>query len=173
VQDFRHHARMNVPAGYVKVMFQLPPEGNGWPPASSEGLWAQRVGENVYRVHNIPWFVRDLAREDLVRALPGAGGVLWAVERVAWSGALTLRVSPFKQGPLRGDCRAVLDAFAPLGVVGEGFDEKLGIVALDVPAGVSLRPVWDLLVNGCNRGWWGFEEGCVSAEWRALNGVTG
>ncbi len=59
--------------------------------------------------------------------------------------------------------QAVLDAFEPLGVTGEGIGQY-GIIAPDV----DLRAVMDLLVAGVADGRWDDEEGCVTDAWLAL-----
>ena len=148
----------------VKVRFSLPVNSDGWPPVSSEGLWAQTLGNDEFRIDNTPWFVRNLAAEDVVRALAGSDGVLWATERVRWSGRCTIRVIPRQDGPLAADRQAVLDAFAPFGVSGEGI-AQYGMVALDVPAEADLSLVKALLHAGEADGRWHFEEGCIGDEW--------
>jgi hypothetical protein len=91
----------------------------------------------------------------------------WAGERVKWSGRCTIRVVPFSEGPLTGSLQAVLDAFEPLGVSGEGL-VCFGIVALDVPEDTDLVAVARLLRQGADGGWWDYEEGCVSEQWSAI-----
>ncbi len=166
---------MTEPEGYEKVLFRLPPEGDGWPPVSVEGMWAERVQPNVYRIANAPWFVRNLAVGDLVRTEPGDDGAMWVVQRLRPSGRLTVWVAPSKEGPLKGNVRSVLEAFAGVGVAGESVDEQYGqvgepygLIALDIPANVPLRPIWDLLMKGFDLNWWGFDEGCVNTEWRSF-----
>ena len=151
----------------VRVRFKLAIDEDGWPPVASEGLWAEPLGDGTYRIDNTPWFSRNLAADDVIRAVADDDGVLWATEKVEWSGRLTIRVIPFPEGPLRGDMQAVLDAFEPLGVTGEGIDQYR-IIALDVPPDVDLRAVRDLLVAGAADGRWDYEEGCVSDVWLAL-----
>lgn len=148
----------------VKVCFSLTVDGQGWPPVSSEGLWAEPLGDDEFKVDNTPWFVRNLATDDVVRALAGSDGVLWATERVRWSGRCTVRVIPRRDGPLAGDRQAVLELFAPLGVTGEGV-EQYGMVALDVPPDVDLATVKATLNAGEADGRWYFEEGCVGDAW--------
>lgn len=150
---------------FVTVRFSLSVDSEGWPPVSSEGLWAEILGNDEFRIDNTPWFVRNLAADDVVRALAGSDGVLWATERVRWSGRCTVRVIPRKDGPLAADRQAVLDAFAPFRVAGEGI-EQYGMVALDVPADADLAAVKSALVAGEADGRWHFEEGCIGDEWR-------
>ena len=152
---------------YVKVRFRLPRDEVGWPPAESEGLWAEPLGGDRYRIDNTPWFIRNLSTDDVVVALAGSDGVLWATERIQWSGRLTIRVIPRQDGPLYGDSQAVLDTFRRLGVTGEGI-EQYGMVTLDVPPSVDLRSVKEMLRAGEADGRWDYEEGCVSEEWTDL-----
>src|SRR4029077_13431760 len=98
---------------FVKVRFSLQ-RVDGWPPVESEGVWAEPLGGDLYRVDNTPWFIPNLGADDVVKALAGSDGVLWAIERERWAGRLTIRVIPSRSGPLQGDRQAVLDAFSPL-----------------------------------------------------------
>jgi hypothetical protein len=148
----------------VKVRFRLTRDADGWPPAESEGLWAEPLGNDQFRIDNTPWFVRNLSADDVVHALTGSDGVLWALDRVRSSGRLTIRVIPRTDGALRGNRQAVLDWFAPYGVSGEGIEQH-GLVALDVPAEADHRALKSELQRGEADGRWHFEEGCVSEAW--------
>jgi hypothetical protein len=152
---------------FVRIRFKLARDAEGWPAVESEGLWCEPLGDDRYRVDNTPWFVRNLAADDVVRALAGEDGVLWATEKIQWSGRLTVRIIPLDNGPLRGDRQAVLDTFSPLDVTGEGV-EQYGMVALDVPPDADLRSIKDALRAGESDGRWEFEEGCISDAWVAL-----
>jgi Domain of unknown function (DUF4265) len=127
---------------------------DGWPaPVDSEGLWATPLGEGRYRIENTPWFAQVLATYDVVEAVEYEG-TRWVMSRAQWSGHLTVRVA-------HGD---VLDAFTNLGVRGESAAPAYQITALDIPPDADLRAIRDRLHDGG----WGFEEACVSREWRAL-----
>ena len=152
---------------YVMIRFNLPAGSDGWPPADSEGLWAEPLGGDQYRIDNTPWFVRNLATDDVVRAVADPDGILWATDRVQWSGRMTIRVVPRRAGPLGGDRQAVLDAFKPYGVSGEGI-EQYGMVALDISPDADLLAVKSLLGMGQEDGRWDYEEGCISEEWAQL-----
>jgi hypothetical protein len=148
----------------AKVRFRLTPEADGWPPVESEGLWAEPIGNDQFRIDNTPWFVRNLSADDIVHALPGSDGVLWAVDRVRWSRRLTIRVIPRTDGALQGDYRAVLERFAPFGVSGEVI-AQYRLVALDIPADADHRSLKAVLQRGEDDGLWDFEEACISDEW--------
>jgi hypothetical protein len=149
---------------YVRVRFKLPRDDDGWPPVASEGVWAVRLGVDLVRLDNVPWFARNVASGDTFRISTDSDGVLWATDKVEWSGSCTIRVIPFPEGPLEGSLQAVLDSFAGLGVDGEGL-QQFGIVALNVPPEADLGAVQRLLRQGVTDGWWDYEEGCIGEAW--------
>jgi Domain of unknown function (DUF4265) len=74
---------------FIKVIFELPQDDDGWPPAGSEGLWAVPVTSDVARLDNTPFFVRGVATGDLIRVRRNDDGQLQADERLQWSGHCT------------------------------------------------------------------------------------
>lgn len=146
--------------GHVKVRFRLERDEDGYPPAGSEGLWAVPVGSGAFRIDNTPWYARDVAADDVFQAEPDAQGVLWATERVHWSGNCTIRVVP-----LACTQEAVLEQLVPLGVTGEGYGRGANLVALTVPPHANISQVKQRLQRGEASGEWAFEEGCISPQW--------
>jgi Domain of unknown function (DUF4265) len=151
---------------FIKVIFKLLQDDDGWPPAGSEGLWAVPVTPDVVRLDNTPFFARGVATGDLIRVRRNDDGQLQADERLQWSGHCTIRIIVFRDGPLSGSRQRVLDMFAPLGVTGEGI-EKFSLVALDVPPDADIAAVKRLLHEGEHHGWWEYDEGCISNAWEA------
>jgi uncharacterized protein DUF4265 len=94
---------------FVKVVFELPRDKDGWPPAASEGLWAIPVSPDVVLLDNTPFFVRGVAAGDLIRVHREADGQLRAAARLQWSGHCTIRIIVFRDGPLGGSRQQVLD----------------------------------------------------------------
>ena len=145
----------------VQVYFLFDRSGP-WPPVPSEGLRAEPLGDGTYRLLETPFFVRNVACQDVVRAEDDGSGVLWAGERVSWAGHQALRVNPREGGP---DLQQVVAQFAALGAVGEELEEYQ-LVALDVPPGVDLVPLHRVLRDGAGTLWW-YEEACVGPAWPA------
>jgi hypothetical protein len=58
---------------YVKVLFELEQDEDGYPPASAETLWAIKVGEGLFQIDNIPFFAYGIAVNDIVSATPEEG----------------------------------------------------------------------------------------------------
>ncbi|MGW2056285.1 DUF4265 domain-containing protein [Streptomyces sp. NPDC001840] len=151
----------------VRVVFQLE-QNDGWPPVASERLWAVPVDADLVRIDNVPWFVRDLALNDIVRTRVDARGTLEAVRKISWSGNCTVRIIPYEAGRFSGDSQGVIDIFSPLGVQAEGI-EQFGMIALSVPPSADIPSIKGLLIRGSEADWWDYEESCIGNAWTASN----
>jgi Domain of unknown function (DUF4265) len=129
------------------VVFPLEVDADGWPPVGGERVWARPLGDDRYRLDNVPWFVRGIAEGDIVRAVPpddSSSPVF--VERLVWGGNCTIRVIPLHSDAFGTSQEAVLQLFATYGVTGEGAG-TYPIVALTVPSEADARAVKDLLAG--------------------------
>lgn len=52
----------------TKIYAVLTPDEDGYPPYANEGLWAERLGWDVYELRSIPFFAHGLAWGDIVLA---------------------------------------------------------------------------------------------------------
>ncbi|GAB2971880.1 DUF4265 domain-containing protein [Frigoribacterium salinisoli] len=148
---------------YVRVRVRLE-QDDGWPPAESEGLWAQEHPGGTYLLANAPFFAFGLSNGDLVRGAPDEDGVIWFIQRVQRSGSLTVRIiTTDPADPLEH----VVAEFEPHGVSGESM-ERPRLLALDLPPGSDLASAKTLLAAGVASGRWHVEESDVSKEWAAL-----
>jgi hypothetical protein len=148
----------------VRVLFSLDVDEDGWPPASAETMWARALSPDRVKIDNVPFFVRGLSSGDEVRVVRDDDGMLVATEVIEWAGHCTVQVVPFPSGALEGDLQRVLDAFAPLGITGEGI-EQFRLIALDIPLDADLQAIIGLLRYGFEEDWWDYEEGNVSEAW--------
>lgn len=150
---------------YVRVTFRLPADPGGWHDYGTERMWAVRIDDQRVRLANIPFHARGVADGDVIAVHADADGVLWAGDVVEPSGNCTVRLIP-TEGCLRVEVRqAVLDAFAPLGIEGEG--SRIGLVALNVPADSDIEETKATLAQGRADGLWCYELGSVTEQWRA------
>jgi len=148
---------------YVRVRVRLE-QHDGWPPAESEGLWAQERPGGTYLLANTPFFAFGLSNGDLVGAAPDDDGVIWFTQRVRRGGHLTVRI--IITDPV-DPIEDVVAEFEPHGVSGESM-ERPRLLALDLPPGSDLTSAKTLLAAGVTSGRWHIEESDISEEWAAL-----
>ncbi len=59
---------------FEKISFELEQDADGYPPDRWESLWAVALGrDDLYRLDNIPLYVKGVSSEDIVRAEPNDG----------------------------------------------------------------------------------------------------
>ena len=67
---------------HVKLRYELPSNDDGWPPVTSEDVWAVRIAPDIVRIDSVPWFIEDLALDDIVRVRTGNDGTLRPTEKL-------------------------------------------------------------------------------------------
>ncbi|MFE7213301.1 DUF4265 domain-containing protein [Streptomyces sp. NPDC057611] len=149
----------------IKIWFRFIPR-EGWLPQDTEGLWATRLSADTARVQSVPFLQDGVAEGDVVRFQTDADGLHWAVGRVSASGNCTIRVVPVPSGPLGHNPQAMHQRFAPFRLGGEVFSKDFPMVAMNAPAGADFTGIKALLTHGQEAGWWHYELGCVTDEWR-------
>ncbi|MFJ4341675.1 DUF4265 domain-containing protein [Streptomyces sp. NPDC088915] len=152
----------NIGNDHVKVRFRRDVNGGGRLPASVESPWAVDPGDDTVRLGSTPWFVRGVARGDVIRIRPDDDGVLRAGETVEPSQNYTIRLVVLKDDGSAAARQSVLEAFRRLGTTGEGI-ERFGTVAPDVPPQADVPKIRELSEHGEAKEWWHREEGCVTA----------
>ncbi|MFF8375314.1 DUF4265 domain-containing protein [Streptomyces sp. NPDC015661] len=150
----------------IKVWFRFVPR-EGWFPQDTEGLWATKLSNDTATVKNVPFLQDGVAEGDVVRFRTDSDGLHWAVERVSPSGNCTLRVLPVPDGPLGRSPQAVHQRLSPFRLGGEVFSEDFPMVAFTAPAGADFAGIKALLAQGEEEGWWHYEVGSATDEWRS------
>ena len=148
----------------IKILFRFVPR-EGWLPYDTEGLWAQRVGDDLARVRSVPFLQIGVAQGDVVRFETNSEGVHWSRERVEASGNCAIRVLPIPAGPLGRSAEAVHAAFARFDLGGEVFSAELPLVAFNIPRDADFAEIKALLERGRSEGWWHFEVGSATQSW--------
>ena len=162
-QSFAGGPEASATEPYVRVRVRLE-QDDGWPPAESEGLWAQERAGGTYLLANTPFFAFGLSNGDLVHAAPDDNGVIWFSQRVQRGGSLTVRIITTNPADPMED---VVAEFASHWVSGERI-ERPRLLALDLPPGSDLASVKTLLAAGVASGRWHVEESDISEEWATL-----
>lgn len=140
---------------HVKIMFSLEQDEDGYPPATTESLWALDVGAGLYQIDNIPFFAVGIALNDIVSAKLEHGALQYA-EVVRPSGHSTLRVIVYDVSELP----TVRAFFEQMGCATE-LSHLPRLVAIDVPPSVALEPLRQVLSTGREQDRWDYEEACL------------
>ena len=132
---------------YVKIVVDLPDAEDG---VGGEGLWAVKVGDDLYEVHNSPWHTLEINYMDIVKAVaPDEDKKPQFVEVVKRGGHRAIHVSFFEKGlPCKDD---VLSHINKLGATYEGSHETL--FAIDLEPEVNFDDVANYLHKCCDKGW--------------------
>jgi hypothetical protein len=102
-----------------------------WPPVAGETLWVTELGDGRYLIDNIPFFVENIALNDVVEAKPGEDGCLHFARKLLSGGHSTIQVAAHERVESE-----VMDALRALGC---GLERDApGCFSVDVPPGVSL-----------------------------------
>lgn len=143
--------------GLVRIRVPLEPPP-GTPGPADDWLWAEPLGSGRYRIESCPFFAYGISRDDVVRAVDGAGEEAPRLEDVIEkSGHRTLRVALDPQFEIQdGPVQALLERLLELGCTHEMLRPKL--VALDVPRQVEVTLVAELLQSVA-------DEGTILWEW--------
>jgi hypothetical protein len=127
---------------YVKIRVDLPDAGDG---VGGEGLWAVKVGEDLYEVHNSPWHTLEINYMDVVRAVaPDEDTKPVFVEVVHRRGHRSIHVVFLNDSEDARD--EVLGRIKEMGATYEGMHNSL--FAIDLEPGVDFDAVADYL-NDC------------------------
>ena len=110
-----------------------------------ETLWASRVGPDLYRLDNSPFWAYGVSWCDVVEAHPDPDGMLRMSRVVEKSGHRTVRVMFERGADQAPEARAVLDGVTALGATYEGMSPRY--LAIDIPPAVDLMTVAQFLTD--------------------------
>ncbi|MBS5837544.1 MAG: DUF4265 domain-containing protein, partial [Neisseria sp.] len=84
-----------------KIFFKLIIEDN-YPPVSEESIWGVNLGNNLFKINNIPFYTKDVSFDDTVSVVD-IDGVLHYKKTIKSSGNSTIRII-FFDGKEIEDC---------------------------------------------------------------------
>jgi Domain of unknown function (DUF4265) len=146
---------MNVSDKHVKVFFKLEQDGDGYPPADCESLWAVDLGDNTYQIDNIPFYVVGLSSNDIVTAQISSGQLEFS-KILVQSDHSTLRVVVFEKS-LTDTLR---EQFKKIGCDTEAHGAA-NLLAVDIPSTVNYKKVSEILSMYVDIGKIDFEESAL------------
>jgi Domain of unknown function (DUF4265) len=136
----------------VKIYFDLEP---AWHNSSSESLWAQELGFDLYRLDNSPFFAFGISYCDVVSAQE-VDGLLRFLRVVERGGHSTYRiiVNPSVSS------ERLARSWSRLELLGCTFEQGQGrLRSVDVPPSAEIDEVYQELESGVAEGVWDLEEG--------------
>jgi len=126
-------------AGLVKVHIDLP---NHWA-VGGESLWATPLGEELYRIENVPFYAYGLNFLDVVRATTDEEELKPEIRKVVQaSGRRTIRISFFNE-TTQEEQDQILNALTSMGVSYERAFKRM--IALDIKPELDYNALFSLL----------------------------
>jgi hypothetical protein len=119
---------LEVPRTHIHFTFDT---DDCWPPVPGEALWATELGDDRYLIDNIPFFVEEIALNDVVEARAGEDGCLHFTRKLASGGHSTIQVGAHET--------VEEELIGALKTLGCGLErDEPGFFSVDVPPEVSL-----------------------------------
>lgn len=135
-----------------KIVIALPKDA----PTQEETLWAERLGEQLYRLDNTPWYAKGCALDDIIKCEERPGQLPVFVKVVRPSGNRTVRV--FVPDTVeRSATKAELFAFLEQAdCFFEEYGSAKGLIAVTIPAAVDSESVLARLndLEDAKRAYW-------------------
>jgi hypothetical protein len=137
--------------GLVKIHIDLP---NHWA-IGGESVWAEPLGNDLYKIENVPFYTYGLNFQDIVRATPDSEDLIPEIrELIAPSGHRTFRIL-FNKRIDKAQQEVVLASMTSLGISYERANQTY--VALDMKPEGDYQAVFDRLDELSEQGILGFE----------------
>lgn len=140
---------------HQKIVFRLEQDEDGYPPSAYERLWAVPLDNGNYQIDNIPFFVVGISSGDEV-SVDSEDGELLFKKLIRASGASTFRLYSHDQSKSQ-KVRADIEA---LGAKSE-YNQYIGVIAVEIPEHISIRPFLDYIVEEQEKGAIDVEEGVL------------
>jgi len=151
-----HHSNTKAHVQLAKVRFILD-ESDAAMGVEAENLWARRLGEDMFKIDNIPFYVYGISNEDIVSAV--RNGLVFDFQNVIRRGGhSTYRVLLTQLAGFEGDAwKTRWPQLEALGCRCEVARKRW--IAIDVPKVSNADDVYALLEKGRNDGVWSIDEG--------------
>lgn len=125
---------------------------------AEETIWVFKVGENSYRVDNIPFFAPNIAFYDII-SIEEDNGVLYFNELLEESGNSTVQIVFFDEG--LGQIK--IKELGDLGCGWEGM-KGLPIYAVEIPREIDYNVIKTWLSAEFSKGVLDYKEACLSQK---------
>jgi hypothetical protein len=148
-------SRESPAAALVSIRLALDSSADGVD--GGESVWAEPLGDDLFRVQSVPSAIDGVSLGDTVLARDEDGArVAREIARRGGHATYRLRIPAALVNEFH---RMYWDGFEKIGCTYEGRQGEPYLVALDVPPETDRRQVQALLEHGRRRGIWTFESG--------------
>lgn len=160
----KSHSRAQTSEHHVKVLFELARSADGYPPATTESLWAIELGGGRYQIDSIPFFVTGVSCFDIVSATRNADGVFCCSGLLEEKGHSTIRVILLDNAGSESIETRSKELRSVLKTRGCSTEQSHipGLISLDVPPEADFQDVRSFLQKGSESGLWDYEEATVA-----------
>lgn len=148
----------NETGAHEKILFKLVKDSEGYPPDDWETVWGLEVENSLYKIENIPFYVRGISFGDLV-SVDRIGNELFFNELIELSGHSVIRVIVFDSSQTDELTRRMSQMSCDY--EGSHID---GFLAFDCPPVANYSEIVQYLEEGENRGKWEYEAASIRHE---------
>lgn len=148
----RDHPLRDIEGSVVKVFATLPPAD--WHNWRSESLWAAPLGNSLFQLRNVPFYLMGISYDDVVQA-KDKDKDLWISGVHSRGGHSTYRFITL-DGVLEEQWRPYWQPMADIECTYERATDRL--FSVDIPPNVDIYNAYSLLDAGEKAGIWGFQE---------------
>lgn len=138
------------------IVFDAP--AADWHSFTEEGIPAEQIGADTYRLSASPFFVFGISNQDIVRAAPREDGLRF-VEKRSSGGHSTYRMFSNKRTAGEIEASAEFASLRRIGCRWQRSDLHFGpLYAIDVRPDIDIGELFHILETGEHRELWTFEE---------------
>lgn len=144
-----------MPNHYHKIIFELTPDEENYPPVSAESLWGISKEQCVYEIDNAPYYIYGVSKGDCILTTEKNGAKV-AIKIVRQGGHSTLRVFA-ENGVIKKQIIKQLE------ILGCTCSETKGIslFSVDIPAGCDFLEVDNYLSSISDDEKIAYEDACL------------
>lgn len=136
----------------VKVGFKLPK--SDWHPHTVEWVWAESLGNNLYRLRNTPFYAYGYSFLDVVKGIQ-ENNAIYVHKSHKPSQHSTYRIAFYNKDIPEKDYLKYMEELLELGCTYESYNI---LFAIDVPPEVDIEKVYKILSENEKKEIWGFQE---------------
>lgn len=136
----------------IKIGFKLPK--SDWHSHAIEWIWAEPLGNNLYRLRNSPFYAIGYSFLDTVKGTKEDNNI-FVHKKIKSSKHSTYRVAFYNKNIPTEDYLKYINALLELGCTYESH----GILfAIDIPPHANIGKIYKILLENENKEIWGFQE---------------